>query len=173
MDPFYWFKRHEISRGISYRAALQPPLLSSLASGVKKKIKKSLPWNFVVCFFVSLFYFYSSPLFFVGVTYRESGSRWCFWKLTSIECEVWIDPYIRGTFWIGLIFIRNYDQCSSILLFFIKVKTSIINYKEYWNQMNNDIEYLVERIMYVFIIVCYISSFWIIICKKIIVFYGI
>ena len=125
MDPFYWFKRHEISRGISYRAALQPPLLSSLASGARKKKKKAefavkfrfAMWFVFFCFFV-LFLSPSPPPppFSVGVTYREFG---CFWKLTSIECEVWIDPYIRATFWIELIFIRNYGQCFFYCIFFL------------------------------------------------------
>lgn len=66
MDPFYWFKRHEISRGISYRAALQPPLLSSLASGVKKKKKnkKEFAVKFRGLFFCFFVLFLFLPPFF-------------------------------------------------------------------------------------------------------------
>lgn len=63
MDPFYWFKRHEISRGISYRAALQPPLLSSLASGVKKKKKTEFAVKFRFATWFVFFYFFVLFLF--------------------------------------------------------------------------------------------------------------
>lgn len=43
-----------------------------------------------------------------------------------------------------------------LYFFFIGVKNNIVNYKEYSDQMNNGIEYLMRHI-YVLITVCYIS----------------
>lgn len=87
MDPFYWFKRHEISRGISYRAALQPSLLSSLASGVKKKkknrVRREISFCYVVCFFLFLCFIFISPpspppFFSLALRIENSGTDGAF-----------------------------------------------------------------------------------------------